>query len=117
MVVHAGGQKLEEITLSGEVEKTMKLLVDSIPEKIRSEVHDRLMVAFGIRKLSDYPDLQRRFVQTLPNGQRKGARWNKITSWYSQFNSIAPNRQVDQGASNAPQSEPASGRKPHAPKQ
>jgi hypothetical protein len=114
VVVHAGGQKLEEITLAGEVEKTMKLLVDSIPEKIRSEVHDRLMVAFGIRKLSDYPDLQRRFVQTLPNGQRKGARWNKITSWYSQF---TPNQQANQGAANPPQQEPGSGRKPHAPKQ
>lgn len=61
-VVNSGGQKLEEITLEGEVEKTIKLMVDNIPEKIRTEVHDRLMVAFGIRKLKDFPYLQKRFV-------------------------------------------------------
>lgn len=67
-VVNSGGQKLEEITLEGEVEKTMKMLVDNIPEKIRQEVHDRLVVAFGIKQLKDFPYLQKRFVQTLKNG-------------------------------------------------
>ena len=61
----------------------MKLLVDNIPEKIKNEVHDRLMIAFGIKALTDFPYLQKRFVQTLSNGQKKGSRWNKITGWYN----------------------------------
>ena len=42
--------------------KIMKLLVDNIPEKIRNEVHDRLLIAFGIKLLADFPYLQKRFV-------------------------------------------------------
>ena len=61
----------------------MKLLVDNIPDKIKNEVHDRLLIAFGIKKLTDFPYLQRRFVTTLSNGQIRGSRWNRITAWYN----------------------------------
>jgi hypothetical protein len=40
---------LEEISLSGEIEKLIKLLVENIPLKIRQEVHDRLIIALGIK--------------------------------------------------------------------
>jgi len=41
--------------LQGEIERTVKLLVDQIPEKIKDEIHDRLLVAFKIKKISDFP--------------------------------------------------------------
>jgi len=85
LAVWSGGQKLEEITLQGEIERTLKLLVDSIPEKIRDEIHDRLMVAFNIKKLSEFPTLKSKILQALPNGQRKGQRWSSVVSWYANF--------------------------------
>lgn len=80
--VWSGGQKLEEITLQGEVDRTIKLLVDGLPEKIRENIHDRLMVTFEIRKMSEFPNLQQKMCAILNNGQRKGQRWNKVVSWY-----------------------------------
>ena len=35
MTIHSGGQKLEEISFKQEVERNVKLLTDSIPDKIR----------------------------------------------------------------------------------
>ena len=71
--------------MQGEVDKTIKQLVDNIPEKIRQEVHDRLMVAFNIRPLQDFPYLKKMLIQTLPSGKMMGRRWNKIDKWYLCF--------------------------------
>ena len=54
-MIHSGGTKLEEITYDDEIERTINQLIECIPEKIRQEVHDRLLVAFGIKMLTDFP--------------------------------------------------------------
>ena len=43
MVLHSGGQKLDQVSEAEEIDKNLKLLVTNIPEKIRQEVLDRLM--------------------------------------------------------------------------
>jgi hypothetical protein len=63
----------------------LKLLVANIPDKIRQEVLDRLMVALGMKQLSDFPYLKSNAIRTLPNGQKKGQRWNKIVGFYNFF--------------------------------
>jgi hypothetical protein len=50
----------------------LKLLVTNIPEKIRQEVLDRLMVALGLKELSDFPYLKSNAIRTLANGMKKG---------------------------------------------
>ena len=70
------------MSIEEEVDKNVKLLVNNIPEKIRQEINDRLLVAFGVRKLCDFPYLKAKSLKTLPNGQRKGQRWNKVVDFY-----------------------------------
>jgi hypothetical protein len=43
-----------------------------MPEKIKQEVNDRLLVAFGVRKISEFPYLKANSLKILKNGQRKG---------------------------------------------
>ena len=83
MTLHSGGQKLDQVSIEEEIDKNVKLLVNNIPEKIRQEVNDRLMVALGIKQLSDFPYLKTNAIKTLPNGQKKGQRWNKIVAFYT----------------------------------
>jgi hypothetical protein len=68
MILHSGGQKLDQVSEEEEVDKNLKLLVTNIPEKIRQEVLDRLMVALGLKQLSDFPYLKTNAIRTLPSG-------------------------------------------------
>ena len=91
MILHSGGQKLDQVSEQEEIDKNLKLLVTNIPEKIRQEVLDRLMVALGLKELSDFPYLKSNAIRTLANGMKKGQRWNKVTCFYTVFS--APNKQ------------------------
>jgi|TARA_B110000285_G_C15092288_1_gene599794 hypothetical protein len=51
-----------------EVDKNVKVLVNNIPDKIKQEVNDRLLVAFGVRKLADFPYLKQKSIKILKNG-------------------------------------------------
>ena len=53
---------MEEITLEGEIDKTVKQLVEGIPEKIKPEVYDRLQIAFGIKKVSELQYLHKKLL-------------------------------------------------------
>lgn len=85
-IVNSGGQQLQEITLQGEVERTIKLIVETYPDKLKQEIQDRLLVSFELKKLSEFPYLQSKCYKVLPvTGQKIGQRWNKVNSFYQLF--------------------------------
>ena len=83
--MNSGGQQLQEITLQGELERTMKQIVESYPEKLRQEILDRLLVSFELKKLQDIAYLKQKCLRILPSEQRVGQRWNKVISFYHIF--------------------------------
>lgn len=76
--LQAGGHKLEEMSMKDEVERTIKQFVENMPEKIRQEVIDHLFVAFGIKTLKEMPHIKKKMLCILPDGRRRGQRWNDI---------------------------------------
>lgn len=67
-IVNSGGQQLQEITLQGEIERTMKQIVENYPEKLRQEIFDRLLVSFELKKLQDIGYLKQKCLRKLPSG-------------------------------------------------
>jgi hypothetical protein len=56
-----------------------------MPDKIKQEIVDHLQVAFGIRNLKDMPHIKNKMICILPDGRRRGQRWNDIKMFYPQF--------------------------------
>ena len=56
----SGGQKLEETTYAAELEKTLRQVVEQLPDHIKEEVYDRLSVILGAKHLHDLPDLRKK---------------------------------------------------------
>ena len=68
-----------------EVEKSVRQMAESVPEKLRSEVVDHLLIGFGIKNLSEMPHIMRQMISYLPDGRRKGQRWSDVRAFYLQF--------------------------------
>jgi len=66
----SGGHKLEEISLDVEIQRTIKQFVENMPENIKQDVHDHLLVAFGMRLLKDMPNIKKKMMSVLPDGRR-----------------------------------------------
>ena len=68
--------------IKDELEIFVKQLAKNMPETIKSEVIDNLMIAFGLKQPSDMPQLNNKMLKVLPDGRKTGQLWNDIKLFY-----------------------------------